>query len=330
MADAGSAFRAPARSREPAPGNYTEVLTSGDRKFGSSVPKMVFLYCVRKFGSSVPMNKLKLISARVQAVLSLAVVKFIRLDGAEAAAAFAYNAFFALFPLIILFVTIASLFVNRSSASATVIGYVENYLPIGGEMHNYIFKTIAGVIKARVHAGAAAFLMLIWVGTQFFTTLVHAVNRAWGIKADKWWHLPLKNLILLSIMVVAVLAGMAVPVLGKAAKGLFFGLIFFSWIYNLVVFFLPWLGVFFSLGLFYKFAPRRRTRFSEVRLSALCATLLLLAAQNLFVMYMKHFSSFNAVYGAFGGIMALLLWIYLSGCIIIFCACLSAAQSEIR
>jgi uncharacterized BrkB/YihY/UPF0761 family membrane protein len=36
----------------------------------------------------------------------------------------------------------------------------------------------------------------------------------------------------------------------------------------------------------------------------------------------------NAIYGAFGGIMALLLWIYLSGCIFIFGACLCAAQAE--
>jgi Ca2+-transporting ATPase len=34
------------------------------------------------------------------------------------------------------------------------------------------------------------------------------------------------------------------------------------------------------------------------------------------------------VYGAFGGVMALLLWIYLSGCLFIFGACLCAVQAE--
>jgi Ca2+-transporting ATPase len=82
--------------------------------------------------------------------------------------------------------------------------------------------------------------------------------------------------------------------------------------------------------MFYKLAPRRPTRFAEVWLAALVATLLLLAAESLFVIYLKNFSTLNAVYGAFGGIMALLLWIYLSGCIFIFGACLSAAQAEDR
>jgi YihY family inner membrane protein len=90
------------------------------------------------------------------------------------------------------------------------------------------------------------------------------------------------------------------------------------------------LVVFLSLSLFYRLAPRRPTRFAEVWVAALCATALLQAAESLFVIYLKNFATLNAVYGAFGGIMALLLWIYLSGCIFIFGACLCAAQAERR
>jgi uncharacterized BrkB/YihY/UPF0761 family membrane protein len=46
------------------------------------------------------------------------------------------------------------------------------------------------------------------------------------------------------------------------------------------------------------------------------------------VIYLGHFATLNAVYGAFGGIMALLLWIYLSGCVFIFGVCLCAGQAE--
>ena len=82
--------------------------------------------------------------------------------------------------------------------------------------------------------------------------------------------------------------------------------------------------------MFYKLAPRRPTRFAEVWVATLCATLLLQAAESLFVIYLKNFSTINAIYGAFGGIMALLLWIFLSGCIFIFGACMSAVQAEAR
>jgi YihY family inner membrane protein len=95
-----------------------------------------------------------------------------------------------------------------------------------------------------------------------------------------------------------------------------------------VVVYIPLMTVFFSLNLVYKFAPRRPTRFAEVWIGALCATVLLRVAEHLFLIYLKNVGTVNAVYGTFGGIMALLLWIYLSGCIFIFGACLCAAQGE--
>ncbi len=265
---------------------------------------------------------------RTWGLLKLSVRKFLKIDGPQRAAAFAYSAFFALFPLMILFAACASLFVDRAVAGKAVIVFAEQYVPLSEEMQHYVFDTVAGTIKARRQAGFVAFLILVWVATQVFTTLIQATNRAWGTGGNRWWHLPLTSLSLLAIMTAAVLMGISLPVLWKMVQGVFTKSLLLSWIYSLSVLVLPSLVVFFGLSLFYKLAPRRRTLFSEVWFAALCATALLQAAQSLFVLYLKKFSEFNAVYGAFGGIMALLLWIYLSGCIFIFCACLCSAQAE--
>ena len=82
------------------------------------------------------------------------------------------------------------------------------------------------------------------------------------------------------------------------------------------------------MSLFYRLAPRRPTRFAEVWVAALSATVLLRAAESVFVIYLKDFARLNLVYGAFGGIMALLLWIYVYGCVFVFGACLCAARTE--
>jgi YihY family inner membrane protein len=266
---------------------------------------------------------------RVWAILCLAVKKFLRIDGAQWAGAFAFNAFFSLFPLIVLLVTIASHFVDRDRAGIEVIAYMEGYVPISGEMQRHVFDTLAGVIQAREQAGAVAFLILVWAALQCFTTLICATNRAWGTAVHNWWRLPLKSLVLLGITAGAVLLGMAVPVLIRMAKVWLFPVHDFrSWVYGLGNFFIPLLVVFFGLSLFYRLAPRRPTRFAEVWAAALCATVLLRAGESLFVIYLRDFATLNAVYGAFGGIMALLLWIFLSGCIFIFGACLCAGQAE--
>jgi YihY family inner membrane protein len=127
----------------------------------------------------------------------------------------------------------------------------------------------------------------------------------------------------------AVLLGMAVPMLLRMSRGwLFPGHDMRSLVYGVGSFIIPLLVVFFALSLFYRLAPRRPTRFAEVWAAALCATVLLRAGESLFVIYLKDFATLNAVYGAFGGIMALLLWIYLSGCVFIFGACLCAGRAE--
>src|SRR5689334_9886068 len=69
----------------------------------------------------------------VWAVLCLGLKKFSRIDGAQWAGAFAFNAFFSLFPLMVLLVTIASIFVDRDRAGKEVIAYIETYVPISGE-----------------------------------------------------------------------------------------------------------------------------------------------------------------------------------------------------
>jgi Ca2+-transporting ATPase len=194
-------------------------------------------------------------------------------------------------------------------------------------MQERVFGTILHIAGARGRAGLTAFVMLVWAAAQFFTTIVHATNRAWDTEGHSWWKRPLKSLLLLGIMVCSVLFGIAMSVLGKMARSVFHANVFFPWAYSLWAYFVPWLALFLGLTLFYMLAPRRRTLFAEVWQPALFGTMLLYIAQSAFIFYLRHFSSINAVYGGFGGVIALMLWIYVSGAIFIFGACLCAAQA---
>jgi len=186
-------------------------------------------------------------------------------------------------------------------------------------------------VQTRGPASVLAMLTLVWSSMQFFTTLITANNQAWGTIGVKWWRLPAESLVFLTIMVAVFLLGVILPVLANTLEGLLFaGQVLMSWFKPVLSAVFSPLLVFFSLSLFYRLAPSRPTRFAEVWMGALCTTLLLQAASALFVIYLENFAGLNAVYGAFGAIMALLLWIYLSGCIFIFGACLCAVQVQIR
>jgi Ca2+-transporting ATPase len=81
--------------------------------------------------------------------------------------------------------------------------------------------------------------------------------------------------------------------------------------------------------MFYKLAPRRRTTFREVWVGALAVTVLLQLLQALIVLYARNVAHFNAVYGAFGSVIVVLMWVYLSGSVIILGGCFCAAQAEV-
>jgi YihY family inner membrane protein len=255
--------------------------------------------------------------------------RFTEIDGTARGAAFAYYAFFSLFPLIVLFVAVGSLFVDRQVAVETVIGYAEKYVPLESTMKRTVFDTITGVVETRGRVGVIASIVLLWASLRFFRALVRGTNRAWSAEMHNWWQMPLKSLQLLAVLGSALLLGLIVPAGAKLVQqwlpawhGLVNGAV------NATIAIVPTLILFYGLALFYRLAPRRPTRFSEVWPAALGATLLLRLVEALFLLYLHNFGKFNVVYGTFAGVMALLMWIYLSGCIVVFGACVSAVQVE--
>ena len=262
----------------------------------------------------------------------LAFSNFVRIRGTQQAAAFAHYALFSFFPLLILLVAIASVFVDRERAEAEIVAYVQTHIPIDQESHRFVTETINGVIATRGKAGGIAVLMLGWAASLFLTTLIRATNLAWGDEVSPWWRLRLKSMGGLPIIVLAALLGIAAPVLATMAKSWVLSTIHVThgietWARAAASVGVPFGVMFFSLSLFYRLAPRRQTRFGEIWFPALCATALLLATGTLFSIYFSKVARLNAVYGTFGVIMAVLLWIYISGCIFIFGACLCAAQA---
>ena len=265
-----------------------------------------------------------------------ALKKYIETDGEQRAASFAYYALFALFPLILLFISIGSTFLDEARSTAAVIDYIGNYVPVGPDGQNVVINTIGGVVKSRRGVSSVAVLGIIWSSLGFFHALVRGVNRAWGTREYPWWKLPIKNIGMVGIVASALFIGIIAPVIVAAVQAflrrhhLDFGEGILLAVSGATQLLLPALVLFYGLSMFYKFAPRRRTLFSEVWIPALVVTALLHLLQHLFVLYLRNFSHFNKIYGTVTGVVALLMWIYLSGTIIIFGGCLCAAQSEVR
>jgi Ca2+-transporting ATPase len=275
---------------------------------------------------------------RVWAVLWRTMVKYAETDGEQRAASFAYYALFATLPLLVLLITVGTRFLgDRAQATDQVFALVSEYVVVDLGSPEQVRATVEGFMRTRLGSGLVSFVILLWCSLRFFRALVRGVNSAWGTLEYSWWRLPLKNLLMVAFLASALLIGLVAPTILNGVEHYYqvhrdilsfdFGL--GGRMVQLARDLLPPLLLFYSLVLFYKFAPRRKTTFREVWLEAVLVTAALGGLQKLFVLYAGRVTDFNVLYGTFGSVVALLLWIYLTGTVIIIGGCLCAARAEI-
>lgn len=275
---------------------------------------------------------------RIWATIWRAGVKYTETDGEQRAAAFAYYALFALLPLTVLLITIGTRFLgDQAMATRVVFQLMADYLTIDPSTQASVQATVESFMRSRLGSGLISFAVVIWCALRFFQSLVTGVNKAWGTREYDWWRLPLKNLLMVTVLASALLIGIVTPAIINAVEQYYLehrSLFDFdqglgNQVLNLARWLLPPLLLFYALVLFYKFAPRRKTTVREVWIESLAVTLLLGGLQKLFLYYAGQIAQFNLVYGTFSSVVALLMWIYLTGATIILGGCFCAARSEI-
>lgn len=257
--------------------------------------------------------------------------RWAEVDGDQRAAAFSYYLLLSLLPLTLLVVAAGSLFVEREVATQAVVKLVNHYTPLTSEQERGAVAGIRDWLQARGKISLAALPLLLWGALKFLRTLIRTTNRIWHSPTYNWWRLPLKSLGLLGITASAVLIGILLPGVARLVRPWFTThLEFPQWAFALMFHLIPWLVLFYGLIMIYKLAPRRVTKFSEVWLGALAATVLIWVGELLFLVYAVHCAHFNVLYGTLGAIVAFLLWLYLSSCVGVFGVCFCAAQAEVR
>lgn len=257
--------------------------------------------------------------------------RWTEVDGDQRAAAFDFYLLLSLFPVAVLVVTAGSLFVEQAEAAREFIRWADHYTPLTQQQRGDALSAIYGLVGSRGKINVAAVAILVWGALKFLRALIRTTNRVWRSPAYSWRRLPLKSLALLGITASAALIGVLLPALAHLVRNWFTSYLGFpKWTFELVFSIIPWLVLFYGFVMLYKMAPSRSPRFVEVWMGALVVTVLLWLGGILFLLYATSLAHFNVLYGSLGGIVAFLLWIYLSSCACVFGICLNAAHAEIR
>lgn len=77
------------------------------------------------------------------------------------------------------------------------------------------------------------------------------------------------------------------------------------------------LVVMLMFSVLYHFAPNEDARVQFVSAGALVAVILWIIASALFAFYVANFGSYNKTYGTLGSVIALLVWVWITNCVLL-------------
>ena len=249
-------------------------------------------------------------------------------NSAITAAAIAYFAILALFPITLLSISIASFYLGPLMDQQLIIQKLEFIAPALGLL---LGKNIVEIIRARGPVTIVAVIGLIWSASTFFSTLNQTLNEIWGNKRRRpfWKQRGLAILFILAFVGPALfLASFAGSMIANVRTWLPDQIVPVSGIISFFVAILLDVALFMLL---YILLPHGASTWREILPGALGAGLLWELAKKAFLLFISTYISLsNLVYGSVAAIIAFLTWAYLSGLIFLFGAFLSVSYYRIK
>jgi membrane protein len=253
------------------------------------------------------------------------------------AAALTYYGLLSLFPMLIALVSVVGLFGDPQGTTQTVTDIVTRIGPESGA------QTYAGPIKSitsnRSSAGVLFVLGLataLWSASGYIGAFIRASNQIYEIEEGRpFWKLrPLQLAVTLIMVVTVAMVLMALvltgPVVRAVADPIGVGSSAVTiWGYAKW----PILAALFILmiDLLYYASPNAKLRgFAWVTPGALLALGLWTVASAGFAFFVANFGSYDKTYGTLGGVVILLVWIWITNLAILLGAELNAERERSR
>lgn len=259
-------------------------------------------------------------------VLVSAAKEALKPDTAITAAAIAYFTLFALFPITLLSISIASFSLGPSMDQQLIIQRLEFIAPALGQL---LGRNIDDIIQARGPVTGVALAGLIWSASTVFYTFNHTLNEIWSIQQGRaiWKRRGLAILLVLTFVGPTLfLASFVGSMLAHLRSLLPAPLISMGGGVSLV------LAIFLDVALFmvlYMMLPHGASTWREILPGAIGAGFLWELAKKAFLSFVSTYISVsNLVYGSVAAIIAFLVWAYMSGLIFLFGAYISVSYFQ--
>ena len=245
------------------------------------------------------------------------------------AAALTYYGVLAIFPALIVLVSILGL--AGQSATNTVLDNINELGP--GPAQDIVSGAIKQIASSQGTAGVAFVLGLLaalWSASGYVGAFSRASNAIYETEEGRpFWKLrPLQVAMTLILLLLVALSAIAVVISGPLASevGKVFGVEGTAiTIFNIVKWPVIVVVLMTMLAILYYGAPNvRHAGFRWITPGGILAVLVWIAASVGFAFYVANFSSYNKTYGSLAGVIVFLVWLWVSNCAVLLGAEMNA------
>lgn len=240
-------------------------------------------------------------------------------------AALAYYTIFSLAPLLVLVISLTSIFFGEEAIRGEIFGQ------INGLVGNEAAKQIQDMIKSVGLSGktstalAIGIVTLVLGATSIFVEIQDSVNLIWRVKPKpkKGWIKLIKDRLLSSSLVVSlgflllvslIVNGMVLALSNQLTRFLpGFGV----YVISAINFLISTSVITILFGVIFKVLPDAKIGWKDVRWGAIFTALLFMLGRYLIGLYIETTST-SSTYGAAGSLIVILTWIYYTAAILYF------------
>jgi membrane protein len=226
----------------------------------------------------------------------------------------AYFYMLAIFPLLILTLSIIP---YLSIDPEKAVEFLNTIMPpqtvelIERNIHEFVSNPNGGLLTFGI-------IGTIWSASNGMNAFIGAMNEAFNVEETRPFYLVRLLSIGLTIgLIFAFLIAFFLPIFGGLIItniGKFLNIQGGTAIsLNILRFVVAFVVIFSIITCLYKVAPNIKKKFKEVMPGALMSTVLWQLISLGFSFYVSNFGNYSGTYGSLGGVIVLMLWLYLTG-----------------
>lgn len=229
-----------------------------------------------------------------------------------------YYLILGFFPFLIFLLTLLS---YTPVTSEQVLNDLSRVLPAEA------FKIVKEVVRQTLGSSRQTLLSLgalftIWASSNGINAVIRGINKAYEENETRpFWKVRGMSIIFTLGLVLVIIMAFLLLVLGKLIGQALFTHLGYNEIFlrswQLYRFLVP-MGVMLLIFIFFYFyAPNKKMRIRETIPGAVFSSLGWVVTSWGFSFYVNNFANYSRTYGSIGGIIILLLWLYLSSMVIL-------------